>query len=257
MRYRLYLFDLDGTLFRGAEAIPGAPEAVARVRGSGAQVRFLTNNSGARAECLAKKLTGLGIAAHRDEVVTSGIASARHLMEHGVSSAFAVGEEGLILALIEHGMRVVNSSDSRISATQSTEQAQAVVVGICRHFSYELLDAAMQQIMGGARFVATNPDTTYPHEGGLKPGAGALVAAVRACTGVDPFVAGKPQPTMAETAMREAGAAPSETLLVGDRLDTDIACGKAAGCDTWLVLTGVERESPEGQPFSPDLTGLP
>jgi HAD superfamily hydrolase (TIGR01450 family) len=119
------------------------------------------------------------------------------------------------------------------------------------------MSTAMQRIRGGQRFVATNSDSTYPMEGGrLIPGAGSIVAAIRTCSEQEPFVVGKPNPYMVTMALEGAGVRPSEALVVGDRLDTDIASGIAAGCPTHLVLTGVAHSAPEGQSFSPDLKGL-
>jgi 4-nitrophenyl phosphatase len=131
------------------------------------------------------------------------------------------------------------------------------VVGICLDLTYGLLNGGMQQIRSGAEFVATNPDATFPLEDGkIVPGAGSMVAAVQTCSGAVPFVVGKPNPYLVELALREAGVEPRNALAVGDRLDTDIESGRRAGCDTHLVLTGVESSAPEGQSFSCDLFAL-
>ncbi|RYG39605.1 HAD family hydrolase [bacterium] len=164
----------------------------------------------------------------------------------GLKSAFVVGEIGLKATLAEAGIAVVEEGS-----------AEAVVVGLARNFSYDVLTDAMLRIRAGAAFVATNPDKTYPIEGGgLIPGAGSIVAAVRACSGVEPFIVGKPNPFLVQAAIVELGLQPESVLVVGDRLDTDIEAGKAAGCPTWLVLSGVEPTLPVGQAGSADVTGL-
>jgi 4-nitrophenyl phosphatase len=191
----------------------------------------------------------MGIEASPDEVVTSAVAAARHLLSLGVNEAAVAGEPGLIETLREHGIagRPVKESASG-----------ALVVGIWRGVDYAGLDAALQILLAGADFVATNADPTYPMPGGrLQPGAGAIVAALQAASGRTPTIVGKPHPALIETAMASAGAGATETLVVGDRLDTDLLAGERAGCATWLVLTGVTMVPPMGQPFSADLRGLP
>ncbi|RYG44700.1 HAD-IIA family hydrolase [bacterium] len=243
---RAYLFDLDGTLFRGSVAIPGAAEAVNALRARGAAIRFLTNNSTRTRDEFAAKLRGFGYVAEDREVYSTAAGTAFHLNESGLKSAFVVGEIGLKATLAESGIAVVEEGP-----------ADAVVVGLARNFSYDMLKEAMERIRAGAAFVATNPDKTYPVEGGgLIPGAGSIVAAVRACSGVEPFIVGKPNPFLVRAAVAELRLNPEEVLVVGDRLDTDIEAGKAAGCPTWLVLSGVEPALPDGQPGSADVTGL-
>jgi 4-nitrophenyl phosphatase len=248
MTYRAYLFDLDGTLFRGSWVIPGAPEVLAELRRRGALIRYLTNNSGATRAQFVSKLTGMGFEASENETLGSGYGTARLLAREGVKNVFAVGEPGLVQTLRDAGIAVVNALTNGIVTPNAPDETDAVVVGICRHFDYSLLNAAMQRIRRGARFVATNPDTTYPMEGDtLVPGAGSLVAAVAACSEQEPLVVGKPSSYLVEMALEEAGLRPEEALVVGDRRDTDIACGLAAGCPTFLVLTGVTKSAPEGQ----------
>ncbi|HEY0868381.1 MAG TPA: phosphoglycolate/pyridoxal phosphate family phosphatase [Fimbriimonas sp.] len=248
MKYKAYLFDLDGTLFRGTSVIPGAPEVLAELRRRGALVRFLTNNSSQTRAQFAAKLQGMGFEAHEEEAVGSGYGTAKLLAKEGVRSVFLVGEPGLVQTFREAGIAATNAPANGIVTPNAPDDVDAVVVGICRHFDYPLLNAAMQRIRRGARFVATNPDTTYPMEGDtLVPGAGSLVAAVAACSEQEPLVVGKPKPYLVEMVLGETGLRPEEALVVGDRLDTDIECGKAAGCPTFLVLTGVTKTAPEGQ----------
>lgn len=246
MRPRAYLFDLDGTLYLGSQVIPGAAEVLSRLREEGATIRFLTNNSGTTPEATAAKLSGMGIEAERDEVLTSGMAAAAHAVRGGVQTVFAIGEPGLVSVLRENELKVVNADvEGRVQPVEG--RVDAVVCGICRMFTYELLSSGLQAILSGAQFIATNPDATYPMEGGrLEPGAGSLVAALRTCSGIEPYVAGKPSPDMVFLALETCGVGPEEALLVGDRVDTDLAAAEAAGCPGVLVLTGVTHEVPAG-----------
>ncbi len=254
--YAAYIFDLDGTLYRGEAAIPGAVDTLAELRRRGAVIRFVTNNSSQTRAFYSEKLGRLGFEAEKGEIHSSATGTAVYLREQGLDSAFVVGMPGLVRTLGEGGAEVVNvGGDDHVTPEGRT--ARAVVVGICQELSYDLLNGAMQQIAGGARFIATNPDPTFPLEGSrIVPGAGSMVAAVQACSGTIPFVVGKPNPYLIELALAEAGIDPKDALAVGDRLDTDIESGRRAGCDTHLVLTGVEISAPPGQSFSPDLRAL-
>jgi len=253
--YKAYLLDLDGTIYRGDEVIPNAAETIAELRGRGAIIRFLTNNSSRTQPYYAEKLRRMGIQCEPNEIISSATGTASYLKEVGAKEAFVVGMPGLIETL-ETAVRVLNK-DERGAAKPNSPQADTVVVGICLTFTYELLRSAMQQIHKGAAFIATNPDTTFPLEGDvLSPGAGSLVAAVAACSGVQPYVVGKPNPWLVTEALKELGLDPADVLVVGDRMDTDIECGLRAGCSTNLVLTGVEKEAPEGQSFTADLQGI-
>ncbi len=245
--YRAVLFDLDGTLYRGAEPIPRAVETVQTLRERGVLVRYVTNNATLTQDDFVRKLRKMGFPAEPSDVASSATGTAARLVETGRRSAYVVGMPGLVATLRASGVEVVNADPEGV-VSANPRKAEAVVVGLCRTLGYDLLWGAMEAIQAGAEFVATNPDATFPLEGGrLSPGAGSLVAAVRACSGVEPFVVGKPKPFLVETILREAGLRPEEALVVGDRLDTDIAAGKAAGCPTYLVLTGVEKSIPEGQ----------
>ncbi|MBI1756886.1 MAG: HAD-IIA family hydrolase [Fimbriimonas ginsengisoli] len=296
--YRLYVLDLDGTLYRGERALPGAVDAVAELRRRGALVRFLTNNSALTRVAVATKLQQLGFQASPEETLTSGDGAARLLIERGLKSAFVVGDPGLAETLSAAGLTLFGplpldggesvSSPTAVAPAQAVANAReggqkrapqnsitlplpppikggvvgsaqpdAVVVGICRSLSYDLLDQAMNLILRGALFVATNRDATYPLEDGcLSPGAGAIVAALEACTGVSPVVVGKPEPTLILQLLEEIGVEPEAALVVGDRVETDLEAGRRAGCDTHLVLTGVTTEPHAGQGYSADLGGL-
>jgi 4-nitrophenyl phosphatase len=199
----------------------------------------------------------MGIEAYPSEVVTSGMAAASYLVREGLTELFVIGEPGLVEVLREKGLQVANASEDGQVEPLEGRAFDALVCGICRIFSYRLLSAGLQAIRADTRFVATNPDATYPMEGGrLEPGAGSLVAALRTCSGVEPYVAGKPSPEMVELALKSCGAAAKDALVIGDRTDTDLVAGVAAGCPTVLVLTGVTDSAPAGVPAINDLRGL-
>lgn len=244
-RYPLYIMDLDGTLFRGMEATPGAVETLHELRRSGSQIRFLTNNSTKSPSALRGKLEGLGFEANEGEIYSSALGAAE-LLAGELSRALVVGEEGLVEALNSRGIEVVEA------------EPDAVVVGFCLNFTYHLMSQAMQPLLDrNVRFVATNRDATYPMPGGtLIPGAGSLVAALATCAGREPEVVGKPNPFMVEWILRESGIRASDALVVGDRIDTDIVAGERAGCPVHLVLCGVTAQPPDHVPSSPDLRGL-
>lgn len=255
--YKLYILDLDGTLYRGGEVLPYAVEIVAELRGRGSQIRYVTNNSGQTRQAYVDKLTGMGFSAALNEVYSSAIASAAYCTQEKLAKVFVVGEPGLVATLKDAGIAVTNANDSGEVQPSSRGTAQALVAGIHRQFNYDIMRAAMQQVLRGVRFIATNTDATFPvEEDVVVPGAGAIVASLTTCTGVEPYVVGKPNPYMIELVMKEARLSPSDTLVVGDRYETDIESGLRAGVDTHLVLTGVAKEAPEGQAWSEDLRGI-
>ncbi len=247
MQYKAYIFDLDGTLFRGDEVIPEALQTVIELHRRGALVRYLTNNSSRTREFFVEKLRGMGYPADLEDIYTSGLGTAKYLRHEGMQRVFVVGEQGLVDTLREHD----------VTTCGADEQVDAVVVGLCRSFSYDLMNQAMQLIRTGARFVATNPDSTYPVENQrLIPGSGSIVAAVQSCSETVPFVVGKPNPFLVELVLSDANLASQDALVVGDRDDTDIESGRRAGCPTFLVLTGVTKHPAEGQWHSHTLQEL-
>jgi phosphoglycolate/pyridoxal phosphate phosphatase family enzyme len=239
--YKLAIFDLDGTLYRGEEPIPYAVDAVNSMRNRGLQVAYLTNNSSQTKEFYVQKLRHMGFVVDPQEVYSSGIGATLHLQQVNKCSVFIVGMPGLIATFEEAGFSVVNRTHDGHARPEGT-QSQAVVAGLCQEFTYELMAGAMAQIVAGAELVATNTDATFPLEGGrFVPGAGSIVAAIQTCSGAKPFVVGKPNRFLIDSIREDFHVDPTETLVVGDRLDTDIQAGKNGGCDTFLVLTGVER----------------
>lgn len=251
----VYVFDLDGVLYLGDTAIPHAAEAVRRLQASGAPVYFLTNNSGrTRADYCHKlaQVNGLDIA--ESQVFTSAYATALYLKAQGAAgrTVFVVGEAGLAAELeAVGGLRAVRVPDSVPSA-----EIDYVVVGIDRQFTYDKLRFAHAAIVRGhAQFIATNRDSTFPMETGEVPGGGSLVAALATATAREPLTIGKPETHAYEAILQAANVPAAQSVMVGDRLDTDIAVGNRAGAQTVLVLTGV---TPAAQaraavsPFIPD-----
>jgi glycerol 3-phosphatase-2 len=227
-RYDAYLLDLDGVLYRADHPVEHAAAAVERLRERGRSVVFMTNNSSRTPSQVADRLLSVGVRASADEVVSSAIVTAELLHERGLADAFVIGEDGVLEALDRAGIRV-DGPDAR--------SAEAVVVGWDRGITYDKLRTAALLVERGAVLIATNADPSYPAPDGLWPGAGALLAAVVATTGVEPLVVGKPHAPLFQAACRRAGG--ERPLVVGDRLDTDIAGAADLGLDSLLVLTGV------------------
>jgi len=235
-KYRAFIIDLDGVVYLLNEPIPGARDALMQIQERGLKFVFLTNNSASTPEQYVKKLAKFGIEVAPRQIVTSGHAVGRFLdrnYETEGKTAFVIGEKGLTSELEERGLQLVEADEAG--------RARFVFVGMDRTFDFEKLKAAVVAIRNGAEFIAANADATYPTPDGLWPGAGAIVAAVATGSGREPFVAGKPNPLMVEVALERIDQEPSEILLVGDRLETDILAGIEAGVDTMLVLTGVSR----------------
>ncbi len=224
-----FIFDLDGTLYRGNEVIPGAAEFIARLRRAGIPLLFLTNNSTTPPQGVAQRLTGMGIPAGVDDVFTSAQATAAVLVaEMPGGRVYMVGEVGLREALLAAGLAV----------TGDFRAADAVVVGMDREATYSKLRDAALAIRRGAAFIATNADRTLPTELGLIPGAGSLVGMLEIATDVTPRVIGKPSAAIMELGLRRLGTPAARTGAVGDRPETDILGGQAAGMSTVAVLTG-------------------
>lgn len=228
-RYDALFFDLDGVLYRGTTVVREAVPTLRDLRRLGHPLAFLTNNSSQRPEEVSAKLRRIGIQADVQEVVTSAVATASVLVRDGYrgSKAFVIGERGIRDALSSAGIDVVDGEP---------RTADLVVVGWDRSVTYDKLKVAALLVQRGARLVATNDDRSYPAEDGLWPGAGAILAAVTTATGAEPTVVGKPAPLLLEAAARSVGA--SHPLIVGDRLETDVAAAARLGWDSTLVFSG-------------------
>ena len=196
---------------------------------------FATNNSSRAPEYFAQRLQAMNINAAPEDVVTSATATAFYVRSHWPRArVFVVGEEGVQTLLREAGAQVVTIEDAH-----EAQSVDLVVAGIDRSFTYEKLRLAQKFILSGAKFIATNRDATFPVEGGVVPGAGSIVAAIECASGVVPLSMGKPEPAMLLGILERFGLRPDEAAIVGDRLDTDIACGARAGIGTVCVGTGV------------------
>lgn len=229
-RYDLALVDLDGVAYRGHEPIDGASAGLAGARAAGMRLVFVTNNASREPGSVAEQLTSLDIPTRPDEVMTAAQAAAALLatrLERG-ATVLVVGGAGLLTAVREAGFAVVTSAEDR---------PDAVVQGFAPELGWAQLAEAAYAVAGGAWFVASNLDKSLPTARGFAPGNGALVGAVTAATGVVPDSAGKPASTMYEMAVERAGA--RAALVVGDRLDTDLAGARSGGFDGLHVLTGV------------------
>ncbi len=266
---RLVALDLDGVVYRGGMILPGVREALKDVVRRGLDLRYVSNNSTAHRDTVSERLAGMGLPAGADRVLTSGYVAGRWLrarLPEG-ASVMVMGEEGLLRELREAGLAVYHVGEDAAGAQSSADVPPAemapaavapepaavapelavvpaaVVVGMDRSLSFRTLAMAQAAIRGGALFVATNPDPTFPTPDGLLPGAGALVAAVASAAETEPVFMGKPGQALAETLAAVTGISPHETLFVGDRLSTDIAMGRDADMITALVLTGVTCEA--------------
>lgn len=227
-RYDAVLLDLDGTVYRGAEVIPGAPESIKQVRDAGKAVRFVTNNASRSPKEVADHLAELGIPVSIDEVRTSAQAGAAVLRERLEPDAgvLVVGTEALADEVRLVGLRPLREASPEVSA---------VVQGLSREVGWRELSEAVLAVRAGAFWVACNDDATLPTERGEVIGNGALVAAVATATNARPVVAGKPNRPL----MDQAAAGAEKPLVVGDRLDTDIEGAAAAELDVLMVLSGV------------------
>jgi glycerol 3-phosphatase-2 len=231
--YDTILFDLDGVLYRGADAVPGAAGTVSALRSLGKRIAFVTNNSSRTPDAIAQHLRSLGIDARADEVETSALATAALLRSRAVASAFVVGGEGLRAAMRSAGVALVERGGDR---------ADAVVVGIDPSFTYADLVTGTWLVRGGAALIASNADATYPAADGLiLPGAGAIVAALETSSGETAEVVGKPNGPIFLEALRRAGG--NRPLVVGDRLDSDIEGARRLGWDSALILTGISTRA--------------
>jgi len=210
-------------IWRGSRTVPGAPEAVERLRRAGTHLAFVTNSAQRTPSQVAEKLAQHGVPDAEDLVITAAMAAAT-LVSPG-DRVLAIGSDGLIEALSDRGVESVSSG-----------RIDAVIVGLLTDFDYSHMTAAMKAIRAGARFIATNDDSTFPDADGLLPGNGALVASVATASAVDPIVAGKPHAPMAELVREFLGA---DGIMVGDRADTDGQFARRVGYRFGLVLSGV------------------
>lgn len=229
--YDGFIFDLDGTIYRGERALPGAVETVRLLREDGRAVVFVSNKPLEPRTAYAAKLTRLGMPTEPADVLTSPVVLIQYLQrEMPAARPFVIGERPLLAEFEAAGFRL----------SDEPAEIDVVVAAFDRTFDYEKWNTAFQAIRRGAHFVATNADRTCPVEGGEIPDCAGIIAALEATTErLVEFVAGKPSRHMIEAALRRMGLPPKRVVMVGDRLETDILMGQQAGTATALVLTGV------------------
>ena len=253
--YDVALLDLDGVVYLGRSPVPGAPEALAKAADAGMRLAYVTNNSSRTPAAIAAQVSGFGVPAAATDVITSAQAAATLLAARLApgSAVLVVGGTGLRIAVRERGLRPV---------TVALDRPAAVVQGYWPEVSYSLLREGALAVAAGAWYVASNGDATMPTGRGRQPGNGALSQVIVYSTGVQPVIAGKPEPPLHAEALARTGA--QRPLVVGDRLDTDIEGAVRVGAPSLLVLTGVTRPAdvvlapPHQRPsyLSADLAGL-
>lgn len=240
---RAVLFDLDGVVYVGSTVLPGAQEIFDWLEEHQRPFALVTNNSTRTPEQYQERLDAMGVHVPLSTIFTSALATAQYLQKRYPNGAkvFRIGEAGLTAALVAAGFQLV------------ADDPDLVCVGLDQQLTYDKLRTACLALRRGAAFVATNPDRTLPTEAGLVPGCGAILSALQTCADVAPVVIGKPAATMIDLLVESMGLVKSETAIIGDRLDTDIEAGAAAGITTVLVLTGVNHLSDvPNAPVAPD-----
>lgn len=229
-KIRGLILDMDGVLWRGETPLGDLPAIFSTLADRHLKIMLATNNATRAPRQYIEKLNRLGVnGLQTDQVINSSQATAFYLAEKFPDGGpvYVVGEEGLFEVLEEKGFR------------HTDRNVLAVVAGLDRTITYEKLKKATLLIRAGALFVGTNPDPTFPIPEGQAPGSGSILAAIQTASGVDPTIIGKPFGTMYEVALRRMGVSPQEVLVIGDRLETDIAGGQTIGAHTALVLSGV------------------
>lgn len=243
MTVKNIISDMDGVMYRGGQLIPGAKEFVDRLLESKSPFLFLTNNSEQTPIDLKLKLEALGLSGLKEQnFITSGMATAEFLhSQKSGGTAYVVGGGGMINELYKKGFSI------------SERNPDYVVVGKTTSLNYDMIKKAVQFIMNGAKFIGTNPDVIDPTEGCFEPAAGSILAAIEVATGRKPYIVGKPNSMMMMIALKQLKAEPYETMMIGDRMDTDIVAGMEAGMRTCLVLSGVSNtETIKEFPYKPD-----
>ena len=246
------ILDMDGVLWRESQTIGDLPAIFSRIQLCGLKVSLATNNSTLSVGQYLQKFHSFGVTLTPEQIVNSSMAVVHYLSKRypNGGDVHIIGEDGLIQTLAKSGFQ------------QGEGVILAVIVSMDRQLTYEKLRRAALLIRSGVPFIGTNPDKTFPTPEGLAPGAGAILAAIEAATSVAPVIVGKPSPEMYIVAMERMGATPETTLVVGDRLETDIAGGQQLGCQTGLVLSGVTSPDaarswvPAPDWIEPDLTAL-
>ena len=251
-KVKALILDMDGVLWRDNQPIGDLLAIFSTIKQRGWKVTLATNNATLSVEQYLEKLARFGVNLAAEQIVNSTMAVIHYLSEHHPhgGSVYIVGESSLIQTLAESNF--INSEKATL----------AVIVAMDRGVTYEKLRRATLLIRSGVPFIGTNPDKTFPTPEGIVPGAGAILAAVEAATSMQPIILGKPSPEMYRVALERMGVSPASTVVVGDRLETDIAGGQQLGCRTGLVLSGVTGLKaartwvPSPDWIEPDLTAL-
>lgn len=236
-----YISDMDGVLIKGQQLIPGADQFIERLKEKKAKFLVLTNNSLYTPRDLSHSLKMKGLDIDEKTIFTSATATALFLhSQRPNGTAFVIGEIGLTAAIHEIGYIITD------------EDPDYVVLGETASYNQELITKGIRLIHKGARFIATNPDVTGPTEAGIVPGCGAMAALIKTATGKSPLFVGKPNPLMMRNALNYLGVHSENTVMIGDRMDTDIIAGVQSGMETILVLSGItRREDVERFPYVP------
>jgi len=236
-----YICDMDGVIVSGKTVIPGAAAFINRLTERGAKFLILTNNPMYTPLDLQHRMQAIGLNIPAERFYTSAMATAQFLQaQHPRGTAFVIGESGLTSVLHEIGYVL------------SEHNPDYVVLGETESYSFDRITKAIRLVAAGVRFVATNPDVSGPSEQGIEPACGAMAALIEKTAGVKPYFVGKPNPLMMRTALRYLGEHSENTIMVGDRMDTDIVAGMESGMETILVLTGVtRREDVQRFPYRP------
>jgi 4-nitrophenyl phosphatase len=231
------ILDMDGVIWRSDTPIGNLPDIFRRIEERGIKYVFATNNGTRTPDQYVSTLAKLGVNVDASQVVTSALGVVHMLSQKFPrgSKAFMIGEDGIRMALQEKGFEIL--------ATENAQEAQFFVIGIDRQVNFDKMREATLLVRRGIPFYATNPDKTFPTPRGEIPGAGAWISVITTATDVEPIYAGKPFPYLMELSLERLGTKKEETLVVGDRLETDIAAGQAVGCPTALVLSGVSTRA--------------
>lgn len=241
---RTLLFDMDGVIYRGKTRLPGVLEILQFCEARDIAYACITNNASKTPAQFKKKLNAMDIDIPAEQVFSSSLMTGQYLRGYYPrgTTAYVIGMDGLHEAMFADGYFVFQE-----------QHPDLVVLGVDTHVTYEKFRIGALAIQSGARYIVTNEDRSFPAEDGMWPGAGALASVLHLTTGVDPLVIGKPQPAMFQAALERLYATPETTLVVGDRLETDIAGARSVGLRSALVLTGAtRREQVEDSPHQPD-----
>ena len=230
---RALILDMDGVVWKADDPIGDLPEIFSRIRKLGLKFVFATNNGTKTPEEYQQKLAELGVSVEPWQVVTSALGIAFMLSQkfQKGTKIFMIGEDGIRIALEEKGFELLS--------VENAKEAKAVVMGIDRGINFEKIAEATLLVRAGIPFYTTNTDRTFPTPRGEIPGSGAWVSVITYATGIEPIIAGKPFPYLMELSLERLGSKKKETLIIGDRLETDVASGQVVGCPTALVLSGV------------------